>query len=187
MLLTTDPSSYGNFAIKLNVSSGVEPLREIEEVWKANLPDQYFEYSFLDDSIAHFYESETKMLKGIQIFSLIAILIGCLGLYGLVSFMVAQKTKEIGIRKVLGGDVSHILWIFGMEFGRLIILAFIVASPIGWFLMKSWLQDFKFQVDLDWWLFIVTLATSAAITVMSIGYHVLKAAFLNPANTLQTE
>ena len=187
MLLTTDARSYGSFAIKLNVGAGVEPLREIEEVWKDNLPEQYFEYSFLDDSIARFYESETRMLKAIQIFSFIAIVIGCLGLYGLVSFMVAQKTKEIGIRKVLGGGVSNILWIFGKEFGRLILLAFLVASPIGWFLMKNWLQDFKFQVDLDWWLFIVTLATSAAITVISIGYHVIKAAFLNPANTLQTE
>lgn len=187
MLLTTDARSFGNFAIKLNVGAGVEPLQKIEQVWKAHLPDQYFEYSFLDDSIARFYESETRMLKGIQLFSLIAIVIGCLGLYGLVSFMIVQRTKEIGIRKVLGGGVWHILWIFAKEFGGLILVAFVVAAPMGWFLMKNWLQDFKFQVDLDGWLFVVTLSTSVAITVISIGYHVLKAAFLNPANTLQSE
>jgi putative ABC transport system permease protein len=102
-------------------------LAALDKTWSQVHPDQIYEYQFLDEHIATFYETESLMFKLIQSFSLIAILIGCFGLYGLVSFLAAQKTKEIGIRKVLGGTIAHILWMFGKEFSRLIIIASVIA------------------------------------------------------------
>lgn len=178
---------YSSFAIKLNSNVGLESLAQIEDVWKDNYPDQIFEYEFLDDTIAQFYESELTILQGIQVFSFIAIFIGCLGLYGLVSFMVAQKTKEVGIRKVMGGSLSHILWIFGQEFVSLILIAFLIAAPVGWWFMNNWLKDFEFKIDLDIWTFAIAMTCSLLIATLTVGYQVIRAAIMNPAVSLKTE
>jgi len=178
---------YASYAIKLNGKSALATLKDLEKLWKKQHPDQLFEYSFLDEDISKFYEAEDRMLKGIQVFSFIAIFIGCLGLYGLVSFMVNQKTKEIGIRKVLGGETTQIIWIFGQEFLLLIGTAFLIAAPIGWFLMNNWLQDFSFKIKLEGWIFLITLASSFLIMAVSVGYQVLKAAFINPVVSLKSE
>ena len=145
------PSSidnYNNYAVKINTANVPATMAAIEKTWSKLHPDQLYEYEFLDEHIASFYATEALMLKLIQAFSLIAIFIGCLGLYGLVSFMAAQKTKEIGIRKVLGSNLPQILWIFGKEFGRLILTAFVIAAPIAWWIMNHWLQDFKFHIEI---------------------------------------
>ena len=120
-------------------------LSAIETAWSAMYPEQIYEYQFLDQQTAEFYEAEQSVLKLIQVFSAIALFIACMGLYGLVSYMAVQKTKEIGIRKVLGGSVANILWIFGKEFFLLILVAFSFASPIGWWIMTKWLQNFEYS------------------------------------------
>ncbi len=186
-LITTASNMYANFAIKINGNTTIYTLSEIEKLWEEQYPNQLFEYAFLDESIAMFYEAEETILQGIQIFSFIAIFIGCLGLYGLVSFMVTQKTKEVGIRKVMGGGVAHIVWIFGQEFVRLILIAFLIASPIGWWFMQNWLQEFEFRIQMDIWTFAIAGAGSLLIAAATIGYQVLRVAYVNPVLSLKTE
>lgn len=186
-LVTTASSMYSNYAIKINGNSVKATLEEIQQLWEEQHPDKLFEYSFLDDNIARFYEAEDTLLKGIQFFSMIAIFIGCLGLYGLISFMVTQKTKEVGIRKVMGGGVSHIVWLFGKEFVRLIIIAFAIAAPVGWWFMNQWLQNFEFKTQLDVWTFATAIGSSLIIAALTIGYQVIRAAVVNPAVSLKTE
>lgn len=178
---------YNEYAIKINLSHVPATLAAIEKTWSQLYPDQIYSYQFLDEHIATFYETEDLMLKLIQAFSFIAIFIGCLGLYGLVSFMAAQKTKEIGIRKVLGGSVIHILWIFGKEFSRLILLAFLIAAPVAWWLMNTWLQDFKFRIEISAWIFVLAILVTFVIASLTVGYQSAKAALMNPVKSLRTE
>jgi putative ABC transport system permease protein len=185
--ITTYKENYSNYAVKINLKNAKTTLASIEKIWLQQHPDQLFEYQFLDEDIAKFYETEATMLYLIQVFSFIAIFIACLGLYGLIMFMVAQKTKEIGIRKVLGGSVEHILWIFGKEFIRLIGLAFLIAAPIAWWLMNNWLQDFKFRIQIDVWTFILAITSSLLIALLTVGYQVVKAAMANPVEVLKNE
>jgi len=187
VLVTTFSEDYINLAVKLNLANANETLAAIEKMWIAQHPNELFHYEFVDESIAGFYQTEETMLNLIQIFSFIAIFIGCLGLYGLVCFMTAQKTKEVGIRKILGGTVGHILWIFGKEFSRLIVIAFLVAAPLGWWLMDTWLQDFQYQIDIGPWIFVISIGSSLVIAALTVSYQVTKTAFMNPSLSLRTE
>ena len=121
------------------------------------------------------------------LFAVIAIFIGCLGLYGLVMFMAAQKTKEIGIRKVLGSSIGQILWIFGKEFSRLILIAFLVAAPLAGWLMHNWLENFKFHVPLSPLFFTATIALMFIIAFATVSYQAIRAALTNPAKSLKSE
>ena len=185
--ITTLSENYSYYGVKINMANAKNTLDAIEKTWSQQHPDQIYEYKFLDASIAEFYETESIMLKLIQAFSGIAIFIGCLGLYGLVSFMVSQKTKEIGIRKVLGGSIANIIWIFGKEFSRLIVLAFIFAAPLGWWVMNSWLQDFKFHIDIKAEVFILAIVSTFVVAALTVGYQVVKAALMNPVKSLKSE
>lgn len=187
VLITTYVEDYNLYAIKIDLVNAHAILAAIEDKWSVMHPDQLFEYEFLDDSIAQFYASEETSLTLVQTFSFIAIFIGCLGLYGLVSFMIAQKTKEIGIRKVLGGTMAHITWLFGKEFMQLILIAFFIAAPIGWWSMREWLQDYKFQVPLGVTTFLWALIGSCAVAACTISYQVFKTARTNPVESLRTE
>ena len=150
-------------------------------------PNNIYESKILDVSVAEFYETEDLMLKLVQVFSFIAIFIGCLGLYGLVAFMAAQKTKEIGIRKVLGSSVAQVLWLFGKEFSRLIIIAFVVAAPLAWWAMHAWLQDYKFRINISIWFFVIAVLITFIVAAITVGYQATKAALANPVKSLRTE
>ncbi len=178
---------YNNYAIKISTANVPATLAAIQKVWTKMHPEQIYEYTFLDEHIASFYETEALMLKLIQLFSLIAVFIGCLGLYGLISFMATQKTKEIGIRKVLGSNIAQILWIFGKEFARLIIVSFLIAAPIAWWFMNQWLQDFKFHITIQPWIFVVTIAITLLVATLTVIYEATKAALVNPVKSLQSE
>lgn len=184
---SSQANRYNNYAVKINQANVAATLSALEKTWSSMHPNEVYEYEFLDEHIATFYETEELMLNLIQVFSMIAIFIGCLGLYGLVSFMAVQKTKEIGIRKVLGGSIAHILWIFGKEFSRLIIIAFFIAAPIGWWVMNSWLQDFKFRIPISPWIFVLSISVSMVIAAVTVGYRSIRAAISNPIKNLRTE
>ncbi|MDZ4707320.1 MAG: FtsX-like permease family protein [Saprospiraceae bacterium] len=185
--ITTIVEDYEKYAIKLNMADINASLEKIEQIWSQQHPDQIFSYEFVDESIARFYEAESRMLIIIQVFSALAIFIGCLGLYGMVSFMVGQKIKEIGIRKVLGSSVPQILWLFGKEFIRLILIASIIAAPIGWWLMNDWLKDFKFRIKIDPWIFLSAMLLMILIASVTISYQAIKAALTNPTTSLRSE
>ncbi|GHB83718.1 ABC transporter permease [Persicitalea jodogahamensis] len=183
----TNPGLYNTYAIKLNAADLTTTMAAIEKAWKESHPGQLYSYEFLDDDIASFYETEALMLKLIQTFSALALFIGCLGLYGLVSFMAAQKTKEIGIRKVLGSSIAQILWIFGKEFGRLILIAFVIAAPLAWWLMRNWLADFEFQAKFGAGVFIWALLGTFFVAFATVSYQAVRAALMNPVTSLRSE
>ena len=187
ILITTYVEDYSFYAVKMNMKNASATLAELERLWIEQHPDQLFRYEFVDDSITRFYHAEEVMLNLIRFFSFVAIFIGSLGLYGLVSFMVGQKTKEIGIRKILGAGVGNIAGVFGKEFSYLIAVAFLIAAPVAWWLMYHWLQDYKFQTPIDVWTFVPALFCSFLVAAVTVSYQVMKAAFANPVNSLGTE
>jgi ABC-type antimicrobial peptide transport system permease subunit len=185
--ISPDHGWYNYCAVKLNMARAGSILPTFEKRWNDIYPEYNYTYRFMDDSIAEFYQTETILLKLIEVFAGIAIFIGCMGLYGMVSFMAVQKTKEIGVRKVLGAGVPQILWIFGREFFRLLILAFLLAAPIGGWFMHRWLEDFVYRIPLNAQIFLLALASTFVIAVLTIGYRTLRSALANPVKSLRTE
>ena len=183
----SNPDTYDNYAVKISLNHVPQTLAALEKTWSQAYPDQLYEYQFLDERISGFYKTEDFMLRVISIFCFIAIFIGCLGLYGMVSFMVAQKTREIGIRKVLGGTMGQLAWIFWREFMRLIALAFVIAAPLAWWLMNNWLKDFEYQINFDVWIFAAALGAIVVIAALTVGYQTVRAALSNPVKNLRAE
>lgn len=162
-------------------------IAHIGKIWSALYPDMLFKYEFLDDHIASFYRQEEKFYTAFRIFSFIAIFIGCLGLYGLIAFATLQRTREIGIRKVLGASIPGILLLFAREFILLILLAFVVSAPLAWMLMHSWLANFAYRIGIGWETFLISIGASLFIAAFTISYKTITAALANPIKSLRTE
>jgi putative ABC transport system permease protein len=174
-------------AVKLPLKYSKNAMANIQNIFKTNFPDHVFEYSYLDDDIASMYQTESNLLQMVEAFVGVIIFIGCLGLYGLVSFMAVQKRKEIGVRRVLGASVSSLLWLFGKEFSRLLLVAFVIAAPIAWLVMNHWLQDFVYRIHIDAGVFLLTLIATSLIAALAVGYTSIKASSANPIKSLRTE
>lgn len=173
--------------IKIKPRQMKQALTEIREAWNESWPDYVFSYQFLDDKIARFYEDERKGAVLVSIFTLIAIFIGCLGLFALVSYMAATRSKEIAVRKVLGAEIADILAMFSKEFGRLIGMAFIVAAPIAYLLMSRWLNDFAYRIGLGAEIFLGALMATVIVAVVTIGIKSVRTAATNPVHNLKSE
>ncbi|MEQ8363895.1 MAG: ABC transporter permease [Cyclobacteriaceae bacterium] len=178
---------YETMAVKLRAGRVNETLPEIEKAWSAQYPDFLFSYQFMDEEIREFYETEQKMSTLLVIFSVIAITIGCLGLYGLISFMANEKEKEIGVRKVLGASVGNILFIFSKEFIILIVVAFLMAAPLAAYIMGNWLDNFAYRIPLTGLMFVTGIAATFIIAFVTVGFRSVRAALANPINALRNE
>ncbi|WP_396591281.1 ABC transporter permease [Allomuricauda sp. R78024] len=178
---------YGEIALKINHQNTASTLEEIGEKWSDAFTGYIFEYRFLDERVAKQYETEQRYLSLSKVFSALAILIGCLGLYGLILFFVGQRTKEIGIRKVLGSNVANILTLFTVDFFKLILIAGLLATPIAWYLMEQWLQGYAYRTEIHWWVFAFAIISIMVITLITISYQTLKVAVASPVKSLRTE
>jgi len=187
LCITTSNNWYFNCAVKINPANLSATLGVIEGTWKKAFPDHVYEYNFLDEQIARFYELDNMILQLIQAFAAIAIIICCLGLYGLVSFMVVQKTKEVGVRKVLGASVRNIAWLFGKEFIRLLLIAFVIAAPFAWWVMNNWLETFAYRIQIGAGIFVSAILITFTVAVIAVGYKSVIAALMNPVNALRSE
>ena len=151
------------------------------------MPERPFEYKFLDDDYDALYRTEQRAAEVFTTFSSLAILLACLGLFAITAFSVVQRTKEIGIRKVLGANVSSIVLLISKDFLLMVFVAIVIASPIAWFASNKWLQDFAYRIHINWWIFIVAGAVSLMIAAFTISMQAIKAALANPVDSLKSE
>nr|HPZ89618.1 FtsX-like permease family protein [Flavihumibacter sp.] len=167
--------------------SASESIAKMEKVLKAYDPSGNFNYLFADRDFNKKFFREQRMSSLISLFTLLAIFISCLGLFGLASFVADQRTKEIGIRKVMGASVSGIVRLLSTEFLLLVFLSVIIATPIAWWLMNKWLADYAYRIDITWWIFVVAALAAGTIALLTVSYQSIKAALANPVKSLRTE
>ena len=182
------PDTYGSvLMVKLSSSNLQNTISFLESKWKALVPHRPFEYTFLDENYNKLYSAELRLGKVLNIFAGIAILLACLGLFGLSAYAIQQRTKEIGVRKVLGASATNIAVLVSNQFVRLVIIAFVIAAPLAWFAMNKWLQDFTYRIHISWLIFILTGCITILITVLTVSFQSVKAALMNPVKSLRTE
>jgi putative ABC transport system permease protein len=177
----------GDRPVSLLVRVKPENLPVVRQAWEALVPDRPFTYSFLNDSYGQQYRQEEKLMTLIGWFSALTILISCLGLFGLATFMAEQRTKEIGVRKVLGASVTSIVALLSKDFLRLVLIAIVIASPIAWWAMNRWLQDFAYKIDIEWWVFALAGLLAVGIALLTVSFQSIKAALMNPVKSLRSE
>jgi putative ABC transport system permease protein len=162
-------------------------LASLEKTWKKLNPNEPFEYSFLDLDFQKNYEAESRQAALINYFTIIAIIISCLGLFGLVTFSAEQRTKEIGIRKVLGASISGLVGLLAKDFLKLVAIAVVIASPLAWYAMNKWLENFAYRTSIGWQVFVITTIMAMLIAFATISFQAIKAALANPVKNLRTE
>lgn len=164
-----------------------ESLEKIGAVFKKYNPAVPFEYKFVDDEYAGKFGQEERISKLASFFAILAVFISCLGLFGLASFVAEQRTKEIGVRKVLGASVSSLWQLLSKDFVLLVLISLVIASPITYYLLSEWLENYSYRTDIPWWVFAVTGAGALVITLLTVSFQAIKAALINPVKSLRTE
>lgn len=186
-VICNSPSWRGQVFVKTTAEKTAQALAATEAAWKEIVPNQPFEYTFEDESFEKLYETDQRTGKLLNIFSGIAIFISCLGLFGLATFSAERRAKEVGIRKVLGASVSDIAALLSKEFVQLVLVAFAIAAPVGWWAMDKWLQDFAYRIDIQWWMFALAGTAAMAIAIFTVSFQSVRAAVANPVESLKNE
>jgi putative ABC transport system permease protein len=181
-----EPACWGMY-VKTTAKDASKAIAGATKTWKQYTSEFPFDYSFLDDDFNRMYKNDQRIGTLFNIFALVAILISCLGLFGLATYTANVKRKEIGIRKVLGASVTSITRLVASEFILLVVVAFVIASPITWFMMNKWLQDFAYRIGISWWMFLVTALGAVFIALLAVGFQAIRAAIANPVKSLRTE
>ncbi|GAB4051163.1 ABC transporter permease [Spirosoma litoris] len=184
MVMGTQNFRWISVPLKGNIPAA---LQQVETVWKRFFPERPFDYQFLDERFDRLYNREQTQQTLFSIFAGVAILISCLGLFGLSMFMAEQRTKEIGIRKVLGASEVSLVAMFSKDFMKLVVIALLIASPVAWYAMHSWLNDFAYRTDIHWWVFLLAGALTVLIALLTVSFQSVKAALTNPVKSLRSE
>ena len=178
---------WGNILVRIEKGKTGQAIAGLQRIYKSISPGLTLTYSFTDEGYNRLYKSEQLLGKLTVYFSFLGISISCLGLLGLVMFTSAQRSKEIGIRKILGANIASVFTLLSKEFIQLVIIAFVIATPIAWWLMNSWLQDFAYKIQIRWWVFAIAGAAAIVIALITISFQAIKAAIANPVKSLRTE
>ncbi len=187
-IVMRNKANYANtYVVKTVPGRTLEAKEAAEKVWKSVLPNDPFDYTFLNDEFEALYRAEAKVFLLVKVFSSLAIFISCLGLFGLAAFTAERRKKEIGVRKVLGASVPNIVALISKEFVVLVLVALIIASPVAWWAMNNWLQDFAYRITIVWWIFMLAAGVTITIALITLAYHAIKAAVANPVKSLRTE
>ena len=173
--------------IKFQEGKSAEAVSAIEAIWSRLFPNDPFEYTFVDEAIANLYQSDIRTSRMILIFSILAIVIAALGLFGLSTFAIERRTKEIGIRKVLGASVSSVVQLLTREFMILVAIAFVIAAPVAWWAMSKWLENFAYRIDINVWIFVAGAVITLVIALAAVGVQAIKAATENPVKAIKME
>ena len=187
LALFIDPKAFRYYTLRIRSQNIPRSIAHLEETWKKFAPSRPFEYAFLDEQIDKFYRSEQKLNKIFLYFSVLAIFIACLGLFGLTSFTAEQRTKEIAIRKVMGASVPSLLKLVLREFVKWIIVANILAWPLSYFAMNRWLQNFAYRTSIGFWIFFLAAILSLGIALLTISHQSIKVSVSNPVDSLRYE
>jgi putative ABC transport system permease protein len=177
----------GSASFKVKTSEIKALVSQVETVWKKMAPGMPFSYRFLDDAFDNMYRTEQRMGKLALGFSILAVLVACMGLFGLATYAAEQRIKEIGIRKVLGAPVMGIVKMLSVDFVKLVIISALIAFPISWWAMDKWLTNFAYRIDVRWWVFVIAAAISIFIALATTSYQAIRAALMNPVKSLRTE
>jgi len=187
VLMVNFPAFYYDAGIKFSGGYSAASISSVAKIFESIYPNDLFESRFLNDHLASLYKEEKRTQQLFNLFTFLSIVINVLGLVGLLSFMIEQRTKEIGVRKVLGASIANISIILSKDFIRLIGIAFLIAAPIAWYIMNNWLQEFAYRTPISWWIFAVTIAGALLVTCLAVGYQTLRAALMNPVKSLRSE
>jgi putative ABC transport system permease protein len=180
-------NSTGTISFRMKTTDAAQTIGHIKSIWKKIAPNEPFTYSFLNEEFESMYRAEQRSGKIFISFAILAIFIACLGLFGLAAYAAEQRTKEIGIRKVLGATVSNIVSMLSKDFLKLVLLASVIAFPVSWWVMNKWLQDFAYRIHVSWWVFVLATALAISIAIITVSFQAIKAALTNPVKNLRTE
>jgi putative ABC transport system permease protein len=181
------PNQVREMFVKISGENIPGVLQKLTNVWKERVSHRPFEYRFLDEDYNALYTTEQRTAGVFALFAGLAIVLACLGLFALAAYTTAQRTKEIGIRKVLGASISNITFLVSKEFMQLVVIAIIIASPLAWFAAGRWLQDFAYRININWWIFIAAGLSALLIALITVSFQAIKAAIANPVKSLRTE
>jgi putative ABC transport system permease protein len=187
MLIFLNRDLSRDYMIRINGNNTKQTLAKIETVWKQRIPERPFNYHFLDDDYNKLYLSEQKISALFGVAAGLAIVLACLGLFGLAAFTTVQRTKEIGIRRVLGANISSITLLIAKNFLELIGIAILLAIPLAWWAGNKWLQDFAYRIPVQAYIFVIVALVTALIALCTVSYHSVKAALMNPVKSLRSE